>query len=330
MLRAIREIKPRFVVGENVRGLVNWNGGMVFDEVQADLEAEGYEVTPYILPACAVNAPHRRDRVWFVAVNTKCNTSGRNYSGESSGIRMDMESDTLGTTGRKQGSDKPNTSSSNGNASNTENNGSPRQSRRSRVRFRRWILSREFKAGSELVRGCKTFTYSTDTRTEDLRREREDAIHGVEVVADAKSKFSNDREHREHSQEGKIQQQIRRSNSIVTDTNGIGLRNEVNRFGEPGFFNETGERNDWSNFPTQPPICTGDDGISDESLRSRIRDAFRRTGLEITERQIEKTIKGIRNKWREETIKAAGNAIVPQVALMIFKAIEQTEKQKVA
>ena len=67
MLRAIREIQPRWIVGENVLGLVNWNGGMVFEEVQADLEAEGYEVQPYVLPAAAVNAPHRRDRVWFVA-----------------------------------------------------------------------------------------------------------------------------------------------------------------------------------------------------------------------------------------------------------------------
>lgn len=71
MLRAIREIQPSWVVGENVLGLVNWNGGLVFNEVQVDLEAEGYEVWPYVLPACAVNAPHRRDRVWFVA-NTNC------------------------------------------------------------------------------------------------------------------------------------------------------------------------------------------------------------------------------------------------------------------
>jgi len=67
MLRAIREIQPRWVVGENVLGLVNWSGGLVFHEVQADLEAEGYEVQPYVLPAVSVNAPHRRDRVWFVA-----------------------------------------------------------------------------------------------------------------------------------------------------------------------------------------------------------------------------------------------------------------------
>jgi DNA (cytosine-5)-methyltransferase 1 len=67
MLRAIREIQPTWVVGENVLGLVNWDGGLVFNEVQADLEAEGYEVFPYVLPAVSVNAPHRRDRIWFVA-----------------------------------------------------------------------------------------------------------------------------------------------------------------------------------------------------------------------------------------------------------------------
>lgn len=67
MLRAIREIQPTWVVGENVFGLINWAEGMVFNEVQADLEAEGYEVQPYVLPACTVNAPHRRDRVWFIA-----------------------------------------------------------------------------------------------------------------------------------------------------------------------------------------------------------------------------------------------------------------------
>jgi DNA (cytosine-5)-methyltransferase 1 len=82
MLRAIREIQPRYVVGENVSGLVNWNGGMVFDEVQADLEAQGYEVRPFILPACAVNAPHRRDRVWFVAYSDKCATGSPRSCGE--------------------------------------------------------------------------------------------------------------------------------------------------------------------------------------------------------------------------------------------------------
>ena len=67
MLRAVREIKPRWVVGENVRGLIGWDGGLVFDKVQTDLEDAGYEVVPFLLPACGINAPHRRQRIWFVA-----------------------------------------------------------------------------------------------------------------------------------------------------------------------------------------------------------------------------------------------------------------------
>lgn len=95
MLRAIKEIKPRWVIGENVRGLVSWNGGMVFNEVCDDLEREGYDVQPFLIPAAGVNAPHQRQRIWFVAFNSKSQRSasfrefcqGQNY--ESIGIRGD-------------------------------------------------------------------------------------------------------------------------------------------------------------------------------------------------------------------------------------------------
>jgi len=94
MLRAIREIKPTWVVGENVFGITNWDGGVVFNEVQADLEAEGYEVQPYVLPAASVNAPHRRDRVWFVA-HAKCKSiqsSSKRGWGERGRERTEMGS----------------------------------------------------------------------------------------------------------------------------------------------------------------------------------------------------------------------------------------------
>lgn len=67
MRRVIQEFAPRYVVAENVRGLLSIDGGMVFEQVCLDLEALGYEVQPFVIPACAVNAPHRRDRVWIVA-----------------------------------------------------------------------------------------------------------------------------------------------------------------------------------------------------------------------------------------------------------------------
>jgi DNA (cytosine-5)-methyltransferase 1 len=93
MLRGIREIQPTWVVGENVHGLINWSGGLVFDEVQTDLEAAGYEVFPYVLPACGVNAPHRRDRIWFIAYSI------------SAGTRC--ENGTIGDEGRRAGEDRP-------------------------------------------------------------------------------------------------------------------------------------------------------------------------------------------------------------------------------
>ena len=86
--RAIREVRPPWVVGENVAGILsmvqpgkktNMEGlpssectveqEFVVETICKDLEAEGYDVQPMVIPACAVGAPHRRDRVWFIAYN---------------------------------------------------------------------------------------------------------------------------------------------------------------------------------------------------------------------------------------------------------------------
>ena len=67
MLRVIRATKPQWVIAENVRGILTIEQGMVFEQVCLDLESAGYQVQPFVIPAVAVNAPHRRDRVWFVA-----------------------------------------------------------------------------------------------------------------------------------------------------------------------------------------------------------------------------------------------------------------------
>ncbi len=68
IVRIIRELdattgKPPWCIFENVAGHVS----MGLDQVLFDLEVEGYSAWPFIVPACAVNAPHRRDRVWIVA-----------------------------------------------------------------------------------------------------------------------------------------------------------------------------------------------------------------------------------------------------------------------
>ena len=66
MFRVIKEVKPTFVIAENVRGIINIQNGMVFETVCSDLEAEGFEVQSFVIPAAGVGAPHKRERVWIV------------------------------------------------------------------------------------------------------------------------------------------------------------------------------------------------------------------------------------------------------------------------
>ena len=78
MLRIIQDCKPKWIIGENVVGLININQGILFEQVQTDLEKEGYSVQSVVIPAASKNAPHRRDRVWIIAhsnINSQSNES---------------------------------------------------------------------------------------------------------------------------------------------------------------------------------------------------------------------------------------------------------------
>ena len=67
MLRVVSELRPAWVVGENVAGIVS----MALDDCLSDLEGEGYAVRAFLIPACAVGAWHRRDRVFIVATDAR-------------------------------------------------------------------------------------------------------------------------------------------------------------------------------------------------------------------------------------------------------------------
>ena len=232
MLRSIREISPSWVVGENVRGLTNWNGGLVFDEVQADLEAIGYEVTPFLLPACAVNAPHRRDRIWFIAHSPN--------NGYKNRCKETTRKDRCSKQGRMQ-------------------------------QFERM--------GWERI--------STDTNSNGFNQcNSEYEINASERRINAQRNIDESYGNGNASDSKNIRQEYALENGEL----------------ERGRFGKSYQRNTWNSFPSKSPICTGDDGFSN-----------RLDGITFP-------------KWRNESIKAAGNAIVPQVALMIFKAIEQYDR----
>ena len=68
--RIVRNVKPTWCLFENVRGLTSLEQGVVFDSLLSELASFGYEVQTFIVPACAVDAPHRRDRVWILGHST--------------------------------------------------------------------------------------------------------------------------------------------------------------------------------------------------------------------------------------------------------------------
>lgn len=253
MLRVIREIRPTWVVGENVAGILTMVqpgaevevGGQaslfgedyrkrvlhrqeyVIEYICRDLEREGYAVQPLLIPACAVGAPHRRDRIWFIAHRTNAGTETMQFTGENGIYAVGTSSNTDGDRYTSCGT----------------------SCRIEKERRERAAVSGQRGGRCEWFNGLDGFS---------------------RIAADPygkRQKYGNDQ--------------------------------RTERWSEPDEqFKEQYILSIWEKFPTQSPICSGDDGLSG-----------RLDGITFS-------------KWRQESVKAYGNAIVPQVAYEIFKAIE--------
>jgi DNA (cytosine-5)-methyltransferase 1 len=115
MLRLIREIKPEFVIGENVQGLINLQNGVVLRQVQDNLESEGFEVQCFLIPASGIGAWHQRYRVWIVghsqhngllAAEKRCRDE-KDYGGSQKGQNETIELER--TSGSRDNEDVSNT-----------------------------------------------------------------------------------------------------------------------------------------------------------------------------------------------------------------------------
>lgn len=282
MLRAIREIQPTWVVGENVAGLITMvQPGEEFEvgsqtslfnesyrtreeqpytieEICQGLEREGYSVQPFVIPACAVGAPHRRDRIWIVAHRTDAGFEGK-QGWEVNTDEPHAPADTKCSGGRKM-----------------DNEVQPQL------------------ADGERIDGNGVFRISPYANSQRWSGGSEQTHEREEVQAKRANIFCN--AERPSSWE----------TSSHPDSNGLENRNASgkqhtqSRHGFKAFSRKT----DWADFPTQSPICNGNDGLS----LGLVNITF--------------------PKWRAESVKALGNAIVPQVIYEIFKAIEDYERGK--
>lgn len=337
MLRAIRQIHPTWVVGENVAGiktmvescqvtqmgrtdylfeenhLYREESRFTLDKICADLEAEGYSVQPIVIPACAIGAPHRRDRVWIIA------------------HRSDPRAETV----QQEGQDgicsaRPSTHTQcDGHSPQGHGNQRARAKKSKKRKNRPQSRSRRHGSG-------KTLAHTLQHRSHQVHQD-----HQSQFPDGARSNSLGGQWSSSHSygnggktlqpSEGTERTGCKRdvqpkewsTSPEWTDRLSRLQRHDAHAISErlEGMYQSWGEESErkcvwrdfarhceeghWKHFPTQSPVCRGNDGIP-----------FDVDSLTISF-----------PKWRQESIKAYGNAWVPQVAYEIFRAIEAEENK---
>lgn len=270
MLGVIRVIRPRWVVGENVYGIVSWSDGLVFEQVCADLEAEGYEVQPYVLPACGVGAPHQRYRTWFVAHRA------------NAGIEDVRErKDEILSAGA---------------SADTTN-------KRCRERIGQGCQIRKRGVFQGEQTGCPLGSTVAGSDCERSAPHTQ-CLGSGQVRQNIQSGQSNGK---------RIDGVSGERDDSYAESRGLSIAGET-RYRRTRFADYDSIPN-WRNFPTQSPVRRGDDGLSDWLDFDAVFEGI------PTPRRIKKAY----NRWREQAIKAYGNAVVPQVVLQIFETINEYE-----
>lgn len=296
MLRAIIEVSPNWVVAENVRGLLSIEQGTVFETVCSDLENAGYEVLPFIIPAAGVNAPHKRERLWIIAYRTDAGI--KSVCEQTKQILTDriITHTYINRPRNGQNKQKPikeferstnnSFSSFDGFTSNTKG------CKRDGISFKKESKRKE----SGTFRICNSRKTVANSNSSGFKKQH------------VSSKSANKRQSSGSDNEERIN---------VTYTFGKRRRRESDRTRKARFPYQTSKKNNWENFPTQSPICSGDDGLS---TRLDIETIHK-----VINRKVNKAFKPF-NWWRRESIKAYGNAVVPNIPYEFFKIIELIEK----
>ena len=373
MLRAIDEIRPTWVVGENVAGLATMvEGGVLadlgyeatlFGEVDGvhryglrstftiericrDLENLGYSVQPVLIPAAAVGAPHRRDRIFIIAhvADTDRRDDVRSAGADdgTSGEERLQEWDEVRVAGGPgellseiQGAAENPVSDGCGKREHGEQ-GHQRNERNAGSGDDEWVYREEGIDASDTMCGRSgEVPSSVHARVAD----------GAEPFGNGRERFiaNTNGEGREESEQpgreshcpkegARLDNRVKRSGgdghiadsfrkrlsaAIQSRIHGEEERNDARRSAFISSYNAWAKGTWWDNFPTVSPVHRGNDGIpirlDDLSLPESMRPKSYRNSDEARFNF---------GKWRTESLKAYGNAIVPQVMYRIFQAIE--------
>ena len=288
MLKVITEVKPRWVVGENVQGIINIDNGLVLRQVQTDLESEGFQVQCFLIPASGIGAWHQRKRVWIIANSstvrrqnsTKDNTQDEQKEFSKKDVKPSIKSSLSGNVSNS------NTRFSIGENKEIQARGNTIDSSskdvsnsNSRLRRRRGTIKG---SGANKIWGF--YPTQEEQTGQHIRSKtvRCDAVSGKRVQAKTGLLHSDKQGLQRHRKYKELETSISFKDSKKSSkTNSISAKSKT-----------------W--WQTQSELCGVPDGISYEL-----------------------------DKGRTNRIKSLGNAIVPQIAFEIGKAILAAEDDKI-
>lgn len=320
MLRVVDQVRPMWVIGENVNGittmvesysviemgcessLFNEGNGVhryraeqtfTIERVCRDLESKGYSVQPMLVPACAVGAPHRRDRIFILAYNV-ADSDCSNDLRESGEYESKSSKEWISERNEIRQFGKPSDVRYQIGQIFEDTLRYGCRVRQEEEQRSKWDIGDIGTRDSEWVCREERSVFSSDTYSN----------RGGEIYKYLQSEFTNGAE---FICDGRIRN--------VTDSGSKGLEGKnKSRSKEGGEWvhiwrdiagcyrkDSLVPRNRWKGFPTISPVHRGNDGFPFDVDNLTIPFA----------------------KWRTESLKAYGNAIVPQVIYQIMKCINE-------
>jgi DNA (cytosine-5)-methyltransferase 1 len=310
-IRVVAETKPKWFVGENVEGIINISNGTVLQQIQQDLEKEGFQVQCLVIPASGVGAWHQRKRVWIIGCNVSNSNSNRNTNeiersnGEKEKVQREhrQEDSSAWKFIRTNSNDVPNSSSQ---RQFTRNN----REMETKTKHKKGTRDQSsFQTLSSCSDVPNTNSGNMETGCERQRRIRQEsegersssnAANICQTLSNTNSKGLQGLNNKQQPSKQEQRQFTNQDNENVRNTESSRLKSSSDRQGEGKFWGTSTPRiqcqTSW--WEAQSKLCGVPNGISYEL-----------------------------DKGRSNRIKALGNSIVPLIAYEIGKAIISAEDQ---
>jgi DNA (cytosine-5)-methyltransferase 1 len=310
-IRVVAETKPKWFVGENVEGIINISNGTVLQQIQQDLEKEGFQVQCLVIPASGVGAWHQRKRVWIIGCNVSNSNSNRNTNeiersnGEKEKVQREhrQEDSSAWKFIRTNSNDVPNSSSQ---RQFTRNN----REMETKTKHKKGTRDQSsFQTLSSCSDVPNTNSGNVETGCERQRRIRQEsegersssnAANICQTLSNTNSKGLQGLNNKQQPSKQEQRQFTNQDNENVRNTESSRLKSSSDRQGEGKFWGTSTPRiqcqTSW--WEAQSKLCGIPYGLS-----ARL------------------------DKDRTNRIKALGNSIVPLIAYEIGKAIISAEDQ---